>query len=101
MAKKKNAESTVGEQMDLIDVAPENMKKIKPLAKKYRAAVKRRMAVLDEEKELKDKLLDMVKAAHLSRLEDGTIKFRCDGMLITVTPRDELIRVKGEEEDSK
>lgn len=95
MARKtKKAESTSGEQLDLIDVTPENLKGIKPVARKYRAAFKRRVQALDEQTKLKAQLLDMIKGANLGQLADGTIKFRCDGMLITVSPRDDVIRVK-------
>ena len=41
----------------------------------------------------------MVKDAGLKRLDDGTIRFKVDGMLITVTPRDELIRVKEDDDE--
>jgi len=83
-----------GEQMDLIDVTPEELKKIKPVATKYKAAMTRRTEALAEETQLKEQLLTMVKEADLTRLDDGSIRFTCDGLLITVTPRDELVRVK-------
>jgi len=86
-----------GEQLDLIDVTPKNLKEIKPLAKKYKAAMKRRMVAGDQEKALKMEILNLVKVAKLRRLADGTIKFRCDGMFITITPRDELVKVKEDE----
>lgn len=99
MAKKQTMEPAPGEQMDLIDVGPENLKQIKPIAKEYRAAVKARMAAGETEKDLKEQLLAMVKDANLTRLDDGTIRFKVDGMLITVTPRDELIRVKEDDDE--
>lgn len=96
--KKQTMEPAPGEQMDLLDVSPANLKQIIPVAKQYRKAVKRRMVALEEETKLKAQILDLVKEAKLSRLPDGTIKFKCDGMLITVTPRDELVKVKDEED---
>lgn len=96
--KKQTMEPAPGEQLDLLDVSPENLEQIIPVAKKYRAAVKRRMQALEQETELKTEILTLVKDAKLHRLADGTIKFKCDGMLITVTPRDELVRVKDEED---
>lgn len=90
-----------GEQLQLIDVGPENLKKIKPVAKKYEAAKRRRMAAGEEESELKQQLLALVKEANLSRLPDGTIRFKVDHMTITVTPRDELVKVKDEDEDEE
>ena len=32
------------------------------------------------------------------KLDDGTIRFRCDTLTVSITPRDELIKVKEEEE---
>lgn len=96
--KKQTMEPAPGEQMDLLDVSPANLKQIIPVAKKYRQAVKRRMVALEEETKLKGQILDLVRDAKLHRLADGSIKFKCDGMLITVTPRDELVKVKDEED---
>jgi len=98
-------ESEVGEQMDLIDVSPENLAGIKPVAKKYRAAVKKRMAAGEVEQESKQELLAMVLAGvtegKITRLPDGSIRFKCDGMTISVTPRDELVKVKEEGGDEE
>lgn len=101
MARKKRDEDEieVGEQMDLIDVKPENLNEIKPVAKKYRAAVKRRMKALEDEIQLKGEILELVKAADLKPLDNGVIRFKCDGMTITITPRDMLVKVKDESGD--
>ena len=58
-----------------------------------------RVEALAEEVKAKQEILSLVKDAHLSRLADGSIKFKCDGMVITVTPRDELVKVKDESKD--
>ena len=92
----KNKDTPSGEQMDLIDVTPESLKEIKPIAKRYKAAMQARVEALKEEVEAKQGILSLIKDAHLSRLQDGSIKFKCDGMVITVTPRDELVKVKEE-----
>lgn len=97
MAKKKGKESTTGEQLDLIDVSPENSKKIVGVARRYKAAQAERTAALEREVGEKEKLLAMVKEAKLQPV-DGVIRFRVDGLLITVTPRDELVKVKDENE---
>lgn len=97
MSRKKT--STNGEQLPLIDVGPENLKKIVPVARRYRAAVKRRMNEGDEEVKLKVKLLQLVEEANLQRDKTGKVKFKADGMTITVTPRDNLIQVT-EKKDS-
>jgi len=98
MARKsrKSVDSGSNEQMELIEVGPENLRDIKPIARRYKAAMEARMEALAEESEAKQQILAMVKEAKLSRLQDGTIRFRCDGMVITVTPRDELVKVKEE-----
>jgi serine/threonine protein phosphatase PrpC len=93
MAKKKKDAET-GEQLELIEVAPENQKKIKAVAKQYKAAQYERTTALAEEIKMKNKLLELIHEANLQPLEDGKIRFQCNGMVITVTPRDELIRVK-------
>jgi hypothetical protein len=97
MAKKK----TQGEQLDLIEVGPENSKKIKAVAHRYKAAQATRLNALEKEIAEKTELLELIKKENLQTLEGGKIQLKVDGMIITVTPRDELIRVKeeGEEKD--
>lgn len=93
--KKKTAKAVAtGQQMDLLEVGPENQKEIMRVAKAYRSIVKQRVGLSAKENELKQKLLGLIKDAHLQRLEDGKIKFKLDGYLITVTPRDELVQIK-------
>lgn len=95
MAKK---QSTTGEQLPLIDLAPENAKEIMAVAKKYKKAQGIRIDALAEEKAQKTILLDLVQKTKLTRLPDGKIRFRCDGLTITVTPRDKLVQVKETDE---
>ena len=85
------------EQLELIDVSPENMKEIKPAATAYQKAKSARINATVKEVETKTKLLGLVKAAKMKALDDGVIRFRCDGLLISITPRDELVKVKEEE----
>ena len=92
-------EAVAGEQLDLIDVHPENAKEIIDCAKAYKRYVTDRLAVEKREVEQKQKLLALVRDANLQRLKDGTIRFKLDGFLITITPRDELIKVKEETEE--
>lgn len=98
MAKKTKVEA---EQLELIDVQPENSKQIINCARAYKAAQTERIAALNDEKKQKEKLLALIEKAHLQRLEDGKIKFKLDGFIITVTPRDELIQVKDENEQEE
>lgn len=93
--------SASGEQLDLIDVTPENMKKMIPIARAYRKIVKDRVQFTNKETELKNKLLQAVKDANLKRLPDGRIRFRCDGLTVTVTPCDEKISVKEDKDKNE
>ena len=97
--KPKKQKSRPGEQMDLIDIGPVQKKQILQVARAYKKAVRARMAVGDEEKQLKNKLLGMVRKENLTPLEDGSVKFELDGVKISVTPRDELIKVKFPEDE--
>jgi|GEM_PF-2311584 len=102
--KRQTSESIEGEQLSLIDVGPENLKEIMPWARRYNAAMHERLAALQKECEAKEKILALVKEAKLSRLPDGSIRFKCQGMTISVTPRDEVIQIKEdkpEKEDGK
>ena len=84
------------EQLDLIDVTPENSRKIVACAKRYKVAQRQRLAALEDETAEKQKLLGLIKEANLQRLDDGTIKYSVEGYTIRVQPRDELITVKDE-----
>ena len=92
MAKKEKAEE--GEQLDLIDVAPENAKPIIAAARLYKKYQKARLASLKDEIGQKQKILSLVKEAKLTTLEGGKIRFKYDGVTISITPRDELVKVK-------
>lgn len=83
-----------GEQLDLIDVEPENAKAIKRAARAYKSAQAQRITWLVDEKKHKGKILELVKEAKLRPNEDGIIKFRLDGIVVAITPRDELVQIK-------
>jgi hypothetical protein len=85
-------------QLDLIEVGPENLKKIIPIAREYKELVSARVNILKQEVEAKQQLLALVEQADLSRTKDGKIRFMADGYRITITPRDELVQVKALEE---
>lgn len=92
--KKEPKEPKEQEQLDLIDVRPENAKQILLAARSYKNAQKKRLDALGREVQEKQKVLDFVKKAKLKPLEDGTIRFKLDGVTISVKPRDELLTVK-------
>lgn len=99
MATKNMAEKVAeGEQMDLIEVGPKNAKVIIEQAKIYKAALAKRLKSLATEVAAKEQLKSLIKAAKLRPMEDGIIRFRVDGFLITVEPRDEKVTVKDEQE---
>jgi isocitrate/isopropylmalate dehydrogenase len=87
------------EQLDLIDVAPANSKAMVQTAKRYKKAQSERIASLEVETSEKQKLLTLIKEANLQRTDDGRIRFRIERLIITVTPRDELIKIKDEDEN--
>jgi hypothetical protein len=86
-------EVSKGEQLALIVTTPENSKEIIRHAKKYKAAMQERVAALAIEKEEKQVLLGLIKESGAKPV-DGKITLNLDGFKITVTPRDELVKVK-------
>ena len=81
-------------QLELIQTLPDNIQEIVDVALEYQECKIGRQNILKKEVELKDKLKTMVKEAKLQPLKDGVIRFKHDGVLIQITPRDELIKVK-------
>ena len=109
MSKKKSSmqneveksEVPVGAQMPLIDVLPEHSMEIVKVARAYNAKVKARLDIQkgrDGEDDLQQKLLDLVKAEHLNRDNEGKIKFTVDSVEIELVPTKEKVkvRIKGE-----
>ena len=95
--KTEKAESQqTGEQMNLIDVGPKNLKKIAPHARKYKAAMNERVAALAIEVAEKQIIKDMVEESGLKRMPDGSYKFHCEGLKIEIIPQDEKIKIKEE-----
>lgn len=83
-----------GEQLDLINVAPKNAKAIIAEARLFKENSSKRISFLAKEKEHKHNLLELVKAAKLQPLNGGKIEFEYDGLVISIEPRDELVKVK-------
>lgn len=100
MARKRKVEVSE-DQLALIDVDPENAQSIIEAANKYKASQSKRLKALEAEVADKQTLLSLIKDAKVQRLEDGRTKFRVGGMVITVTPRDELIRISEQSPEKK
>ena len=99
MAKKKATKQkvTVG-QLELIDVGPKNIQAIAPHARKYRQIVRERLELQKVEAEEKEIIRDMISKSGLKRLPNGHITFECEGLIIDVEPRDEVIHVNEKKE---
>lgn len=88
MAKKKTNENSVGkgEQMDLIDVGPANLKVMRPVAAKCKNAEKRRAKAAAEKKEAHAEMADLAKEAKLKPNTRGLVEFVVDGLRVKVDP---------------
>ncbi len=85
-----------GEQLVLIDVVPKKARPIIKAARIYKEYQTARISALAKEKAQKQKVLQMVEDAGIQTLDNGFINFVCDGVTISVEPRDALIKVKEE-----
>jgi len=90
-----------GEQLPLIDVAPENAKDILRVARSYKRAQAVRNGALAEEVKLKQKLLALVHESGVSADHEGGYRLSLNGVVVTVKPRDELVRVKDKDDDGQ
>lgn len=93
MAKKKKAKKQKGEQLQLIDVAPENAKEIIAATKVYKVHQAARLKAGKAEIAQRTVVRALVAESGLQRLPDGTIRFELDGKLFCVTPQDDLITI--------
>lgn len=104
MAKKKEVEKTekqeekTGEQLDLIDVAPKKAKPIIVQAKILKKLQIARASAQEKENIQKAILLNLIEEANIQRLPDGKIKFTYDGVTLTVTPKQESVSIKEDQE---
>lgn len=92
--KKKPEKKEAGEQLQLIDVGPENLKEILASVKIYKGHQKIRLSSQKKEIAEKQHVHELVTAAKLQPLSDGVIRFECDGKIVEIVPRDEVIRIR-------
>lgn len=95
--KSRKSEDTNGEQLQLLEVSHPSAKKITSIARAYKKIVRERVELTSEEVELKGKLRQAVRETDMKPDAEGIITFKCGKITVTVTPRDELIRVKDED----
>jgi hypothetical protein len=72
--------------MPLIDVGPENLKEMQPVARKHKNAEKRRATAVSDKSEACAEMVELVKKANLFPNEKGLIEFVVDGLRVKVTP---------------
>lgn len=85
--------TTNEEQLDLIDVSPENGKALKRAARAFKAAQTERKAWGEEEEKHKNKIVELVHEAKLKPDAEGVITFTLGDFTIKVTAR-ELVNVR-------
>lgn len=106
MAKKKTPmereieKTEKGEQGVLIDVAPENAQEILEEAKIYKQLETDRIKILAQEVEHKKKVTGMVKKV-VKPGDDGKYRFKYGKLVITIEPRDELVKITEKTEKTK
>lgn len=86
-------------QLQLIETLPENIQEIVDVALEYEDYKISRINIQKKETEFKAKISEMVHKAEFQPLKDGVIRFKHDGVLISVTPSKELIKVKRVKEE--
>src|SRR4051812_29688419 len=89
------------EQPMLIDVTHPLAKPLKRAATAYKKAMKERMDALAREIDLKGKLIAAAKGVGAKPNADGVVSFRMAELTIKITPRDELVKVKFEEDSDE
>ncbi len=92
-SKKLNEGKAPGDQLDLIDTVPENLKPIVAAVEVYKKFQAARLGNLKQELIHKKKVLDLVKAAGIAHDEEGLIKMSYGDKTIIIEPRDDLIKI--------
>ena len=85
--KKKNG------QLELIDVGPDNLDRIRPHVEAYRAAVEEYSQLGQQVNTEKQAIIQLVTEAKLKPLANGNIEFTCDNVLIKIVPTELKIKI--------
>jgi len=87
-----------GEQLMLMDTDLPEAKPITAAARRYKKHQKARMEALALEIKAKGEIKNLVRAAKIKPNAEGVIELRLHGITIKITPRDELVKVKTDDE---
>lgn len=90
----KGGSSAKGEQGMLMEVGPEGMEKIRPHVEVCRKAQAARKREWDRVIDAKENIRELVRSEGIQPGPNGKITFKCDGVEVIVTPRDEKVEVK-------
>ncbi len=92
-------ETEPGEQLQLLDTDDPAAKPLKACAKRYKKLVRERMEIGAKEVAEKEKLRALVKELGVKPNADGVFDIKIDGVEIKVTPRNELVSVKLDDDE--
>ena len=81
----------------LTDIGPKDGKKIAEIAKRAKAAQRRKDKAKEQEDIEIDAIRDLIKKSDLKPV-DGKIVVRIEGLLITVTPKEDAVKIKEDAE---
>ena len=87
------------EQMDLMNTGPDNSSEIAECAREYIRIDHIRESAAEAAKGQLQQLAVLIKDSGLTPIDDDKIVFTIDGITISVTPRDDSIKVKNEGND--
>jgi len=89
------------EQMDLIDIDHPMAKEILAVARAYRAAETDRLAALAIETKQKQRIIELMQQAKIPPEPDGKARFKSGKIVITIEPRDMLVKITEKKERQK
>jgi len=94
---RKRSRPASGEQLPLIDVGPEHSEEIIKCAGRLKAATAKKKKAREKEVLIEAELRELLAKEHLSKV-DGKVRIKVGGYTIELTPHEDKIKVKGEDE---